>query len=139
MVLSGENGQKYTTNIYNLEYIKLINEYLFYSVYNDFVNWVEEIIAEHSFEKESNIIRFEHKDISLDVNISPNENTVWLTQNQIAELFETTQQNISFHLNSIYESGELEKWVTHKKYLLVQIETEQIMNLILKDIENYQK
>jgi hypothetical protein len=48
--------------------------------------------------------------------------TLWLTQNQMAELFQTTPQNITLHLKRIYEEGELEEVATCKKYLQVQTE-----------------
>ena len=48
--------------------------------------------------------------------------TLWLTQNQLAELFQTTQQNISQHVMNIYEAGELDEEATHKKFLLVRSE-----------------
>lgn len=47
------------------------------------------------------------KEISLSVEIL--ENTVWLTQNQMAELFKTTKQNISLHANNCFKEGELDK------------------------------
>ena len=43
------------------------------------------------------------KEISLSVEIL--ENTVWLTQNQMAELFKTTKQNISLHANNCFKEG----------------------------------
>ncbi|MBU6408990.1 MAG: hypothetical protein KGR98_01255 [Verrucomicrobia bacterium] len=48
--------------------------------------------------------------------------TVWLTQAQMAELFQTTQQNISLHLQNIYEEGELQLPATHKESLSVRRE-----------------
>ena len=48
--------------------------------------------------------------------------TVWLTQPHMAELFQTTQQNISLHLQNIYEEGELQRGATHKESLSVQLE-----------------
>jgi len=50
------------------------------------------------------------------------EETVWLTQKQLAEIFDTTQQNVSQHIESILKDGELTDWATHKKFLLVQTE-----------------
>ena len=47
------------------------------------------------------------KEISLSVEIL--KNTVWLTQNQMAELFKTTKQNISLHANNCFKEGELDK------------------------------
>ncbi|MBW1796089.1 MAG: virulence RhuM family protein [Deltaproteobacteria bacterium] len=48
--------------------------------------------------------------------------TVWLTQNQMAEMFQTSKQNISQHIATIYESGELQPEATVKKFLTVQQE-----------------
>lgn len=48
--------------------------------------------------------------------------TVWLTQVQMADLFQTTKQNISLHLKNIFADGELDPAATVKKYLTVQTE-----------------
>jgi hypothetical protein len=48
--------------------------------------------------------------------------TLWLTQNQMAELFQTSKQNISQHIQAIYDSGELQPGATVKKYLTVRQE-----------------
>lgn len=50
------------------------------------------------------------------------QDTVWLSQQQMAELFEQTKQNISLHINNCYKEGELEKTATVKEYLTVQNE-----------------
>jgi hypothetical protein len=48
--------------------------------------------------------------------------TVWLTQVLLAELFQTTKQNISLHINNLFEEGELDPSATVKQYLTVQSE-----------------
>jgi hypothetical protein len=48
--------------------------------------------------------------------------TVWLTQAQLAELYQTTKQNVSLHLQNIFDEGELRPEATVKDYLTVQIE-----------------
>ena len=48
--------------------------------------------------------------------------TDWLTQQMMAELFRTSKQNISHHINGIYEEGELQPVATVKKYLTVRRE-----------------
>jgi hypothetical protein len=48
--------------------------------------------------------------------------TVWLTQAQMAELFHATKQNISLHIANIFKEGELTKNRTVKEYLTVQQE-----------------
>lgn len=50
------------------------------------------------------------------------DETVWLTQPMMAELFQTTQQNISQHIQNIYDESELTPESTHKDFLLVRRE-----------------
>lgn len=47
---------------------------------------------------------------------------LWLTQNQLAEIYDTTQQNISRHIEGIYQDKELDRKATNKKFLLVRTE-----------------
>lgn len=54
--------------------------------------------------------------------------TVWLSQNQMADLFQTTKQNISLHINNVFEEGELEETATVKEYLTVQKEGKRDVN-----------
>jgi hypothetical protein len=66
------------------------------------------------------VYRTEDGRVKIDVRL---ENaTVWLTQPHLAELFQTTQQNISLHLQNIYEEGELQPEATHKEFLSVRRE-----------------
>ena len=50
------------------------------------------------------------------------DETVWLSQKAMADLFQTTKQNVSQHLQTIYEERELRPEATVKKYLTVQTE-----------------
>ena len=56
-----------------------------------------------------------------------NEETVWLTQGQMAELFQTSPQNITIHIRNIYDEGELQKNPTCKEYLQVKQEGSKIV------------
>jgi len=56
------------------------------------------------------------------IQLRADEQTVWLTQLEIAELFDATKQNISLHLKNLFEDGELEPAATVKESLTVQIE-----------------
>ena len=49
-------------------------------------------------------------------------NDIWLTQLQISELFEVARPNVSMHISSVYQSGELTRNRTSKDFLLVQQE-----------------
>ena len=57
------------------------------------------------------IIRFKENDLEINVRVSPNENTVWLTQKEISVLFETTISNVNIHLKNILKEGELDNSV----------------------------
>ncbi|MDR2395300.1 MAG: virulence RhuM family protein [Endomicrobium sp.] len=59
---------------------------------------------------------------------------IWLTQKQIAEIYDTTQQNISQHIDGIIKDGELDGKSTNKKFLLVQTEGKRKVN---REIEHY--
>ena len=48
------------------------------------------------------------------------EEDLWITQGQLAEIYDTTQQNISQHIEGIYQDTELDKNSTNKKFLLVE-------------------
>ena len=48
--------------------------------------------------------------------------TVWLTQSQMAELFDCTVRNVRLHLANIYECGELDAGATRKDFFLVRME-----------------
>ena len=68
------------------------------------------------------------------VNVRFEEDNVWLAQPQIAMLFDTTQQNISLHINAIITEGELPKEATHKYFLLVRQEGNRSVK---RQIEHY--
>ena len=50
------------------------------------------------------------------------EETLWMSQAQMAELFQTTPQNITLHLKALYEEGEINRAATSKDFLQVRTE-----------------
>lgn len=68
------------------------------------------------------------------VNVRFDGEDVWLSQQQIAMLFDTTQQNVSQHIGFIVEEGELTKEATHKDFLLVRQEGSRSVK---RQIEHY--
>ena len=62
----------------------------------------------------ADILLYEAAEGRLRLEVRLQDETLWLTQNQLAELFQTTQQNISGHIQNVYAEGELEKEATHK-------------------------
>lgn len=73
-------------------------------------------------ENNSEVLIYQAPDGLTQVDVRMEDETVWLTQNQMAELFQTTKQNISLHIGNVYEEGELIQEATVKDYLTVQIE-----------------
>ena len=71
---------------------------------------------------ENNIIIYQDEDGITKVSVKFSDEDIWLTQNQIAEIYKTTQENVSMHIKNIYKDGELENNSTNKKFLLVQNE-----------------
>lgn len=70
----------------------------------------------------SDLILYTTEDGRSQIRLRADEQTVWLTQLEMAELFDATKQNISLHLKNIFEEGELDPAATVKDSLTVQIE-----------------
>ena len=71
---------------------------------------------------ENKIIIYQTEDGQTQIDVRLENDTVWLTQAQMAELFEKTPQNITMHIGNAYKEGELERESTCKEYLQVQQE-----------------
>ena len=68
------------------------------------------------------IILYQREDGAVQIDVRVEDETVWLTQQQIAELFDTTKQNVNLHIQNIFNEGELLPEATVKKSLTVQKE-----------------
>ncbi|MCK5034271.1 MAG: virulence RhuM family protein [Candidatus Sabulitectum sp.] len=76
-------------------------------------------------EARGQFLLYQAEDGKLKLDVRIEDESVWLTQTMMSELFQTTQQNISQHIASIYEELELPTEATHKKYLSVRQEGER--------------
>ncbi len=70
----------------------------------------------------SEIVIYHNTAGNIKVDVRLEDETVWLTQKLMAELFQTTPQNITIHLKNIFDEGELSETVTCKDFLQVQKE-----------------
>ena len=70
----------------------------------------------------NNIIMYTSKDGVIKVDTTIVDDTIWMSQNELAKLFDTTKNNISMHMKNIFASGELEESTTVKNFLTVQQE-----------------
>ena len=84
--------------------------------------------------KDSEFLIYQGKDGKTAIDVRFEGQDIWLTQSQIATLFDTTQQNISLHINSILDEGELLKEATYKYFLLVRQEGNRSVK---RQIEHY--
>ena len=78
------------------------------------------------------IIIYQTEDGQTQIDVRMENETVWLTQAQMAELFEKTPQNITMHIGNAYKEGELEKESTCKEYLQVQQEGKRKVSRMVK-------
>lgn len=73
-------------------------------------------------EKSGEIIIYQTENGNTKLEVRLEDETVWLTQKMLAELFQTTPQNITLHLRNIYRERELDEISTCKDFLQVQKE-----------------
>jgi len=74
---------------------------------------------------------YQAEDGKLKLDVRFEDESVWLTQQLMAELFQSSKQNISHHINAIYEEGELRSEATVKKYLTVRMEGKREVKRLL--------
>ena len=103
---TGLDGKEYNITHYDLGFVDLLSI--------SFKSNASKLLRDTLTNKTANdvdvnqdSIIYNNGNVCIDVKISPLEDTVWLTQNQIAELFETSRQNVGSHIKNIVEEGEL--------------------------------
>lgn len=70
----------------------------------------------------SQFLIYQSENGSIKIDVRFENESLWLNQQQMADLFQSTQQNISLHIQNIYEEGELTPESTHKEFLWVRRE-----------------
>ncbi len=70
----------------------------------------------------SEILLYQTENGQTKIDVRVEDETVWLSQVQMAELFQITKQNISLHIKNVFDEGELQEISTVKDYLIVQTE-----------------
>ena len=73
-------------------------------------------------DKQNQIILYQDDNDITRVSVRFADEDLWLTQNQLAEIYCTTRENVTMHINNIYADGELTKISTSKDFLLVRQE-----------------
>ena len=75
-----------------------------------------------SLQNSSQLLIYQSEDGRTRIEVQLQEETVWLTQKLMADLFQTTVSNINLHLKNIFAEGELDTQATVKDFLIVQDE-----------------
>lgn len=73
-------------------------------------------------EQQGEVVLYQTEDGTTKLDVRLEDGSVWLTQAQMAELYQCAPQNITIHLNNLYRDGELLREATCKDYLQVRIE-----------------
>ena len=73
---------------------------------------------DNELNERNNFIMYTTDDGQVDIEVRLEEENVWLTQKSMAELFETTRNNITMHIKNIFEDGELQEKTVSKDSLL---------------------
>ena len=72
--------------------------------------------------QQSQFLIYQTEDGRIKIDVRFEDESVWLTQQMMADLFQTSKQNVSHHIKSIFEERELSSEATVKKFLTVQQE-----------------
>ena len=83
---------------------------------------------QNELNEQNNFIMYTTDDGKVDIEVRLEDENVWLTQNSMAELFDTTRNNMTMHIRNIFEEGELQESSVSKESLLTA-----------KDEKNYNK
>ena len=79
-------------------------------------------ISQIPYDINNNVVVYCSDDNTLQLAVQISDETVWLTQQQMVALFDTTKPNVSMHIKNVYNEGELEESATVKDFLTVQKE-----------------
>lgn len=101
---TNEVGRK--IKVYNLDIILLISQYARSNRGYLLKEFLDRYLNENA-SIENEIITYSNGNVQIAVSVSPKEETVWLTANQISMLFDTSLQNVTMHIKNIYEEGEI--------------------------------
>ena len=82
----------------------------------------------------NDIVLFKNGELELEVKISPDEDTVWLTQQQLSTLFNSSRSNIVEHIANIYKEGELDENATCRDFRQVRKEGKRT---VARDLPHY--
>jgi hypothetical protein len=78
------------------------------------------------------IVIYQSEILTSHIEVRVEDETVWLSQLQMVDLFQSTKQNINLHINNVFKEGELDEISTVKEYLTVRQEGHRIVKRKVK-------
>jgi hypothetical protein len=98
---------------YNYDVVLYLNGKIRNTNISEFIEWINNSFSRINEQlsyntKKHEIVEFNDENISLDVNVDYEHDTVWLNRRQIALLFNVSVDNVSFHIKNILACGELD-------------------------------
>ena len=75
-----------------------------------------------NIENKYELVKFVDGELELEISINPSEETIWLSQEEIAVLYGTSISTVNYHIKNIYEKKELKKTATFREIRKVQLE-----------------
>ena len=130
--LLAEDGKMRLTDVADMEQLSVLAQTISSPRVESFIQWLEQFRGKRGNDSQllqnaqydglnGEIILYQTEgNVNLEVRLE--DDTVWLTQAQIIELFQSSKGNISEHIKNIYEQGELEEMATVRDFRTVQKE-----------------
>ena len=127
------------TDIADIEQLSRIIDSISSNKVDEFKQWLEQFSLDSEILEDAQIIDFEEyrgevvlyqPDETVRLEVHLEGETVWLTQTQIIELFQSSKANISEHITNIYEQGELVYGATVRNFRTVQKEGNRMVNRV---------
>ena len=91
-------------------------------------SFIKQIGIQTIMENRGEILLYQSEDGTVKIDVRMENETVWLSQKSMAELFQTTVPNINIHLKNIFDEGELDPNRTIKDFLIVRLEGKREVN-----------
>ena len=107
---------KREVNLYSSQYLFALRDIAANDNLSEFLDWCETIFATKDYDNYK-LVTFSQDNLTLDVRFTNDFETAWLSQDEIAELYGVTRENIAIHIQNIFKQGELEKVSVCKFFL----------------------
>lgn len=137
--LLAEDGKKRLTDVADIVQLSHIIDVIHSSKTEEFKQWLEQFYSDSRIIEDTQIFDFEdlngeivlyQPDETVRLEVHLEGETVWLTQAQIIELFQSSKANISEHISNIYKQGELAYEATVRNFRTVQKEGNRMVNRV---------